>query len=251
MLALGLSITSFVWELNKAYTHTRHWPIRAKNLTIFCIYIQYKCKIWKANPRYAKEYAEYAWKYAGIWHKICWNMQENMLEYDRNYAEKYFWICRKICRNMRNMRNMLVTYHSIFSILGILQYAEYAESSQCTIILHIILHIGAYICKIICCNMQNHTLVPKSICKIVHCEDSACYAYISTSRFCWCRQGVRTWLSKATGIISKFGPGSVCLHIDFWFTDFAYYKYHCTYIFHFWIILHFLHFLFCILFIFS
>ena len=65
------------------------------------------------------------------------------------------------------------------------QYAEYAlyRQCQCTIILHIILHIGAYLCKIICCNMQNNMLLLKSICRIVHCLYSAYSAYICTPHF--------------------------------------------------------------------
>ena len=53
-----------------------------------------------------------------------------------------------------NMQN-----NSALSIFCILQYAQYAKYRQCTIILHIILHVGAYVCQKIYAdaffNMQN------------------------------------------------------------------------------------------------
>ena len=54
VLAELLSITSFICELNKAYTYSRHGPIRAKNSPYFA----YICK--------------------KICQKICRNMKENM-----------------------------------------------------------------------------------------------------------------------------------------------------------------------------
>ena len=67
--------------------------------------------------------------------KICRNMQENMKISMLEYAE----ICSifKICQ-------LHITAYYAYSAYW--QYAEYAQYRQCTIILHIIWHIGAYYC---------------------------------------------------------------------------------------------------------
>ena len=73
------------------------------------------------------------------------NMQNNMQDICK--------ICKIICKICKICNTLC-----ILCICYILQYAQYAKYRQCTIILHIILHIGAYMSK----NMQ----MPFSMCKI-------------------------------------------------------------------------------------